>query len=229
MVIPVRQRAMSSATDPDQPLGEGLAPATRACPGRVRALPARRLLNVQTRSPLVQEEIHRGSIALGDRCWLNFTLETDLESVRKAATPRCPPIGARGGAPGGPRGRAERDRPTVSPCLPYSDVETFGTLLLALGSGSSSTASPAATARGAGAPPRRPSPRSTTCEGGATGAPRTRPARCTPGSGRALATARAGRRPVSPRCRCASRGRRGAAPPAERPRGCGRRGGRAPG
>jgi DNA repair photolyase len=121
---------MSSATDPYQPL-ERRWRLSRACLDVFARYPPG-LLNVQTRSPLVEEDYPRLH-ALGDRCWLNFTLETDLEAVRKAATPRCPPVGARVAALRAARAAGLNVQVTVSPCLPYSDVATFGGLLLELG------------------------------------------------------------------------------------------------
>ncbi len=118
---------MSSATDPYQGL-ERQWRLTRACLEVLVKYPPG-LLNVQTRSPFVQED-YALLRQLGPRCWLNFTVETDLEAVRQAITPRCPSIAQRLVAL-----RAALDMPlnvqiTVSPCLPYSSVETFGHLLL---------------------------------------------------------------------------------------------------
>ena len=70
---------MSSATDPYQPL-ERHWRLTRACLDVFPRYPPA-LLNVQTRSPLAQDDYPRLH-ELGERCWLNFTLETNLESAR---------------------------------------------------------------------------------------------------------------------------------------------------
>lgn len=118
---------MSSVTDPYQPL-ERQWRLSRACVEVCLKYPPG-LLNVQTRSPLVQEDYHLLA-QLGERCWLNFTLETDQEEVRKAVTPRCPPIPARLAALQQARALGLNVQITVSPCLPYSSVETFGKLLL---------------------------------------------------------------------------------------------------
>ena len=83
---------MSSATDPYQGL-ERRWRLTRACLEVMVKYPPG-LLNVQTRSPFVQED-YALLRQLGQRCWLNFTVETDLESVRQAITPRCPAIAKR--------------------------------------------------------------------------------------------------------------------------------------
>jgi len=118
---------MSSSTDPYQGV-ERQWRLTRAClevmenykPG---------LLVVQTRSPLVQED-YRLMRSLGDRCWLSFTIETDQEAVRQAITPYCPAIALRWAACKAALEAGLNVQITVSPCLPYSDVETFGNLLL---------------------------------------------------------------------------------------------------
>lgn len=121
---------MSSVTDPYQPL-ERKWRLSRACVEVFRKYPPG-LLNVQTRSPIALEDfpLMRG---LGERCWLNFTLETDLEEVRRAATPSCPPIAARLEALHRAREEGLNVQITVSPCLPFSGVESFGELLLAHG------------------------------------------------------------------------------------------------
>jgi DNA repair photolyase len=121
---------MSSATDPYQPL-ERKYRLTRACLEAFLKYPPA-LINVQTRSPIAQDDFSLMK-QLGDRCWLNFTLETDLEEVRKAVTPRCPPVKARIEALRAARAVGLKVQITVSPCLPYSSVHGFGELLLSLG------------------------------------------------------------------------------------------------
>jgi DNA repair photolyase len=121
---------MSSVTDPYQPI-ERHSRLSRACLEVFLKYPPG-LLNIQTRSPIVRDD-YPLLRELGDHCWLNFTLETDLEEVRKAVTPRCPPIEARLEALGMAREAGLNVQITVSPCLPYSGVETFGGLLLSLG------------------------------------------------------------------------------------------------
>jgi len=120
---------MSSVTDPYQPL-ERRWRLSRACIEVFLKYPPA-LLNIQTRSPIVAQDYHLLR-DLGDRCWLNFTLETDLEEVRRAVTPSCPPVGARLEALRRARDSGLNVQITVSPCLPYSDVETFGGLLTSL-------------------------------------------------------------------------------------------------
>jgi DNA repair photolyase len=90
------------------------------------------LLTVQTRSPLVADDFPRLA-ALGDRCWLSFTLETDLDEVRRALTPRCPAVAQRVATIQAARRQGLQVQIAVSPCLPYSSVEEFGGLLVELG------------------------------------------------------------------------------------------------
>ncbi len=121
---------MSSATDPYQGL-ERQWRLSRACLDVLLEYPPG-LLVVQTRSPLVADDFDR-LLALGERCWLNFTLETDRDEVRQAVTPRCPSIAQRWQTLAQARAAGLNVQITVSPCLPYSSVETFGDLLLAHG------------------------------------------------------------------------------------------------
>ena len=84
---------MSSATDPYQG-SERKWRLSRACLEVMAEYPPG-LLVLQTRSPLVADDFDR-IVALGSRCWLNFTVETDRDDVRRALTPRCPSIAKRG-------------------------------------------------------------------------------------------------------------------------------------
>ena len=118
---------MSSVTDPYQPL-ERRWRLSRACVQQFLRYPPA-LLNIQTRSPIAQDDFELFA-GLGDRCWLNFTLETDLEEVRRAVTPRCPPIEARLETLERARQIGLNVQITVSPCLPFSNVHSFGHLLL---------------------------------------------------------------------------------------------------
>ena len=127
---------MSSATDPYQGL-ERQWRLTRACLEVLIKYPPA-LLIVQTRSPLVQDD-YRLLQQLGQRCWLNFTVETDLDSVRQAVTPRCPAIGKRWEVVQAALALSLNVQLVVSPCLPYSNVETFGSLLRPTVSGGLST------------------------------------------------------------------------------------------
>ncbi|MCE7983017.1 MAG: radical SAM protein [Caldilinea sp. CFX5] len=121
---------MSSATDPYQGL-ERRWRLSRACLDLFLDYPPG-LLVVQTRSPLVADDFDRLQ-ALGSRCWLNFTLETDLDAVRQQVTPRCPSIPQRLQVLQQAKVAGLNVQITVSPCLPFSDVATFGTLLTTLG------------------------------------------------------------------------------------------------
>lgn len=121
---------MSSATDPYQGL-ERRWRLSRACLEVLLDDPPG-LLVVQTRSPIVADDFDRLQ-ALGARCWLSFTLETDRDEVRQAVTPRCPAISQRLATIAAARTAGLNVQITVSPCLPYSDVERFGTLLAAHG------------------------------------------------------------------------------------------------
>ncbi len=118
---------MSSATDPYQG-AERRWRLSRACLDVFLDYPPG-LLVLQTRSPSVADDLDRIA-QLGDRCWLNFTVETDLDEVRRAVTPRCPSIERRLALLCRALGQGVNVQITVSPCLPYSDVETFGRLLL---------------------------------------------------------------------------------------------------
>jgi DNA repair photolyase len=119
---------MSSATDPYQG-AERQWRLSRACLDLFQEFPPG-LLVIQTRSPLVSDDFARIR-ALGARCWLNFTLETDLEPVRQTLTPHCPSIAQRLAAIQAAIAFGLQVQITVSPCLPYSSVETFGQQLLA--------------------------------------------------------------------------------------------------
>lgn len=122
---------MSSTTDPYQGL-ERTYGLTRLClEAFVHRPPG--LLVIQTRSPLVERDFDLIA-SMGERCCLNFTLETDRDDVRRLLTPRCPSIERRIRTLQRARETKLNVQVTVSPCLPYSDVETFGTLLLELAS-----------------------------------------------------------------------------------------------
>lgn len=118
---------MSSATDPYQPVERHFRLA-RACLEVLNDFPPR-LLMVQTRSPLIIDDLSRLQ-TLGKCCWLSFTLETDLDEVRAAVTPLCPAIGRRVAVMRAAREAGIQVQAAVSPCLPFSHVERFGTLLL---------------------------------------------------------------------------------------------------
>lgn len=90
------------------------------------------LLVVQTRSPLVERDFDLLA-RLGERCWLSFTLETDRDDVRQALTPHCPSVARRLATLRAAAQAGLHVQVAVSPCLPYSSVESFGGLLLESG------------------------------------------------------------------------------------------------
>ena len=121
---------MSSATDPYQG-AERQWRLSRACLDVLADYPPG-LLVVQTRAPLVSEDFDRLA-RLGARAWLNFTVETDREDVRRGLTPRCPSLAQRWATLAQARAAGLQVQITVSPCLPYSEVEAFADHLVAHG------------------------------------------------------------------------------------------------
>ena len=120
----------SSSTDPYQGAEREWQLTRRCLEAFVKSPPG--LLVVQTRSPLVERDFDLLS-ALGGRCWLSMTLETDLDDVRQALTPHCPSIARRVQTIRTARAAGLNVQVTVSPCLPYSAVDEFGPLLVELG------------------------------------------------------------------------------------------------
>jgi DNA repair photolyase len=118
---------MSSTTDPYQG-AERRWELTRSCLEVLAARPPG-LLVIQTRSPLVERDFDLIR-TLGDRCWLSFTLETDLDEVRRRVTPRCPSVTQRLETLKAALAAGINVQVAVSPCLPFSSVEGFGALLL---------------------------------------------------------------------------------------------------
>jgi DNA repair photolyase len=120
---------MSSTTDPYQPL-ERRHEVTRRCLEVFARYPDLDLLIVQTRAPLAARDLPLLSSI--PYAWLSVTIETDDQAYL---------TGLRGGPPLERRWalvRAAADcgvpaQITVSPCLPFSDVERFGQRLLASG------------------------------------------------------------------------------------------------
>jgi len=120
----------SSSTDPYQGAEREWA-LTRGCLEAFVAAPPG-LLVIQTRSPLVERDFDLLT-ALGDRCWLSMTLETDREDVRQALTPQCPSIARRLATIRAARTAGLNVQVAVSPCLPYTALDDFGGLLVELG------------------------------------------------------------------------------------------------
>lgn len=118
---------MSSATDPYQ-AAERRYRLARACLEAFVEYPPG-LLVLQTRSPFVLDDLQL-LCALGERCLLSFTIETDLDEVRRCLTPRCPAVERRWETVAAMRAAGLRVQIAVSPCLPYSDPPRFGAQLL---------------------------------------------------------------------------------------------------
>ncbi|WP_186580443.1 SPL family radical SAM protein [Aquibacillus kalidii] len=83
---------MSSSTDPYQPI-EAKTKLTRSLlEVMIRIQPE--FIHLQTRSPLVKRDIDLFK-QFGDKLRVSMTIETDKEEVRKAFSPKAPPIPAR--------------------------------------------------------------------------------------------------------------------------------------
>jgi DNA repair photolyase len=108
---------MSSATDPYQPI-EFKTKLTRSLLELMVQDPPDFLL-VQTRSPLVTRDIDLLQ-AMGDRVRVSMTLETDLETVRKAFAPSSPPLAARYKALQTLKKAGIATQVAISPVLPFS-------------------------------------------------------------------------------------------------------------
>ncbi|MGB5049497.1 MAG: radical SAM protein [Caldilineaceae bacterium] len=120
----------SSSTDPYQGAEREWELTRRCLQAFVERPPG--LLVVQTRGPLVRRDFDLLA-ALGRRCWLSMTLETDRDEVRRALTPRCPSVHQRVQTIRAARDAGLNVQVAVSPCLPYSTVDEFGSLLAELG------------------------------------------------------------------------------------------------
>lgn len=118
---------MSSSTDPYQGLERRWRLARRCLDVMGRYPP--KLLMVQTRSPLVEDDFERLA-ALDKACWLSMTIETDRDAVRAALTPRCPAINRRLETVRKAKTAGLQVQIAVSPCLPFTGITSFGDLLL---------------------------------------------------------------------------------------------------
>lgn len=108
---------MSSSTDPYQPL-EATELRTRRLLEVMTEIPPD-FLFIQTRSPLVIRDIDLFQ-KLGDRVLVSMTIETDREDVRKAFSPKAPPVQGRIASL---KKLYEKNIPTqaaVSPVLPFT-------------------------------------------------------------------------------------------------------------
>ena len=108
---------MSSSTDPYQPL-EREHQITRSLLEAMTENPPD-FLFVQTRSPLVVRDIDLLR-RLGSGVRVSMTVETDLEPVRKAFTPKAPPIPDRLQALKRLKAAGVPVQAAVAPILPYS-------------------------------------------------------------------------------------------------------------
>lgn len=118
---------MSSSTDPYQGAERRFGLTRQCLAGFVKRPPG--LLVIQTRSPLASRDFDMMT-ALGERCLLNVSIETDCDDVRQRLTPHCPSIGKRLATARQAREAGIPTQVTVSPCLPFSGLETFGEILL---------------------------------------------------------------------------------------------------
>ncbi|MEZ4634205.1 MAG: radical SAM protein [Caldilineaceae bacterium] len=119
---------MSSTTDPYQG-AERVWGLTRACLEAFVANPPG-LLVVQTRSPLAARDFDLLA-ALGERCWLSFTVETDDDNVRRRLTPNCPSVARRFETLRHAMDAGVQVQAAVSPCLPFTSPADFGAKLIA--------------------------------------------------------------------------------------------------
>ncbi|XEC96910.1 radical SAM protein [Paenibacillus tarimensis] len=109
---------MSSSTDPYQPL-EAEFGVTRAILDVMAEEPPAFVM-LQTRSPLVLRD--RDLVKrLGSRIRVSMTLETDREDIRKALTPKAPPLAARWRAIQELQAEGIAVQAAVSPLLPHTD------------------------------------------------------------------------------------------------------------
>ena len=130
---PEKRRAlrilMSATTDPYQPL-EREQQVTRRCLEVFARYPDLDLLLIQTRSPLAERDLPL--MRAIPYAWLSVTIETDDQDYLKRLK-GGPPLAKRWALI---RAGSEAGVPAqiaISPCLPYSAVETFGQCLLASG------------------------------------------------------------------------------------------------
>ncbi|MBB6453189.1 DNA repair photolyase [Salirhabdus euzebyi] len=108
---------MSSATDPYQPI-EGKTQLTRKLL-KVMLEEQPDFLHVQTRSPLVKRDIDLFK-QFGDKIRISITIETDKEEVRKAFSPKAPPISARMSVLKEITAAGIKTQATIAPLLPCS-------------------------------------------------------------------------------------------------------------
>ena len=117
---------MSSTTDPYQPL-ENTQQMTRQCLEVFACYPDLDLLVIQTRSPLAERDLP----LLRDipYAWLSVTIETNDQEYLKHLK-GGPLLEKRWGLVKAASESGVHIQITVSPCLPYTNVESFGQRLL---------------------------------------------------------------------------------------------------
>jgi DNA repair photolyase len=120
---------MSSSTDPYQPI-EHQYQITRQCLDVFTHYPDLDLLVVQTRSPLASRDLDL--LEQIPYAWLSVTVETD-DQVYLKHLKGGPPLEKRWGLVRSAHSRGIHTQITVSPCLPFTAVETFGQRLLTSG------------------------------------------------------------------------------------------------
>jgi len=117
---------MSSTTDPYQPL-ENIHQMTRQCLEVFARYPDLDLLVIQTRSPLAERDLPL--LQNIPYAWLSVTIETDDQAYLKHLK-GGPLLEKRWRLVKAASERSVHTQITVSPCLPYTSVETFGQRLL---------------------------------------------------------------------------------------------------
>jgi DNA repair photolyase len=109
---------MSSSTDPYQPIEHHWRITASILEAMAEEPPD--FLLLQTRSPLVLRDLELLKI-LGNRVRVSMSIETDLESVRRAFTPQAPPLAARWRAVRALREAGIPAQIAASPLLPHSN------------------------------------------------------------------------------------------------------------
>jgi DNA repair photolyase len=117
---------MSSTTDPYQPL-ESKQQITRRCLEIFARYPDLDLLVIQTRSPLAERDLELMNQI--PYAWLSLTIETD-DQTYLAKLKGGPSLEKRWALVQAARAANVPAQITVSPCLPYTNIEQFGQRLL---------------------------------------------------------------------------------------------------
>ena len=120
---------MSSTTDPYQPL-ENTYQMTRQCLEVFSHYPDLDVLVIQTRSPLAERDL--SLLSQVPYVWLSVTIETDNQAYLKSLK-GGPLLEKRWKLVQAARNAGVHAQITVSPCLPYTNMEEFGQRLLESG------------------------------------------------------------------------------------------------